>query len=57
MLESRVTRFFWVFGLRACRGRAATENIYGMAKGAMAGTFAEKMVMPTVNGRGGEETG
>ncbi|XP_066308723.1 late embryogenesis abundant protein ECP63-like [Miscanthus floridulus] len=29
------------------KGRAATENIYGMAKGAMAGTYAEKMVMPT----------
>lgn len=29
-----------------CRGRAATENIYGKARGAM-GAFGEKMVMPT----------
>lgn len=29
-----------------CRGRAATENIYGKAMGAM-GAFGEKMVMPT----------
>jgi hypothetical protein len=45
MLVSRVA-LFWIFGLRACRGRAATENIYGKGKGAT-GAFGEKMVMPT----------